>query len=620
MQKSIGIFDWQGWSRVNALVLAMAFLAWIIPSEGFAWPVPDTGQTKCYNDTVEIPCPQPGEDFYGQDGNYLINPPSYTKLDAYGNALPDNAASWAMVRDNVTGLIWESKTSKNDIKNYADPHDADNTYTWYDSNPATNGGNAGTPGNGTDTEDFINALNSASFGGYTDWRLPMPYELQSIVKYGAYNPAIETTFFSNTNYSFDGYWSSQPDATLTYAAWCVYFDRGLVVSVQKVASQYLRAVRGGQSRSLDHFVLNDTGTVTDKDTGLMWRQATDVPMTWESALTHCEHLVFAGYSDWRLPTIKELFTLVDHRRANPAIDPAFFPGTQGSDYYSASSFTNAATHCWQMDFGYGNFGYVNYNWGKSNNTYVRAVRGGQNRSLGHLVIFVPAQASRWMWISDNIMPMAWDTSGIPGNVEIALSREGGKDGTFTIIEPSTPNDGSYTWTVTGPNSVNCALKITPLSDPGKATTQSLFTITSPSEDEVSTIGGTVKAAFADYTAFTLTNAQVTLTPSTPDGYSATTVAEPSGLTPAFTFSGVPVGDYTLTVYAEWFKPVSVPVHVVYPYEYITLDIPALTPYTHEEVEALIDAERAKCALGADGQKGLEDAIEALQTVSGHRGE
>ena len=45
-----------------------------------AWPIPDTGQTKCYNNTTEIPCPAPGEPFYGQDGNYTINPPSYTKV------------------------------------------------------------------------------------------------------------------------------------------------------------------------------------------------------------------------------------------------------------------------------------------------------------------------------------------------------------------------------------------------------------------------------------------------------------------------------------------------------------------------------------------------------------
>jgi len=71
----------------------------------FAGALPDTGQTKCYNDTAEITCPAPGEDFYGQDAQYTTNPRSYTKLDASGNALPDTATSWTMVRDNVTGLI-----------------------------------------------------------------------------------------------------------------------------------------------------------------------------------------------------------------------------------------------------------------------------------------------------------------------------------------------------------------------------------------------------------------------------------------------------------------------------------------------------------------------------------
>ena len=77
----------------------------------FAWPVPDTGQTECYDNEGKIRCPQPGEDFYGQDGNYSINPPSYTKLDGQGYDLPDSATEWVMVRDNVTGLIWEVKTN-----------------------------------------------------------------------------------------------------------------------------------------------------------------------------------------------------------------------------------------------------------------------------------------------------------------------------------------------------------------------------------------------------------------------------------------------------------------------------------------------------------------------------
>jgi len=126
------------------------FAIFTLSSMAFAgWPIPDSGQTKCYNETAEIPCPAPGEDFYGQDAQYVTNPRSYTKLDAGGNDLPDFAASWTMVRDNVTGLIWEVKTDDGSV------HDRDNTYNWDDAQSV-----------------FIAELNSANFEGHSDWRVP----------------------------------------------------------------------------------------------------------------------------------------------------------------------------------------------------------------------------------------------------------------------------------------------------------------------------------------------------------------------------------------------------------------------------------------------------------------
>ena len=93
----------------------------------WAAPVPDTGQTKCYDVSgAEITCPSSGEALYGQDANYTINPMSYSKLDGGGNVLPDSVTSWEMVRDNVTGLTWEMKNSKDGNKNYSNPHDSDN--------------------------------------------------------------------------------------------------------------------------------------------------------------------------------------------------------------------------------------------------------------------------------------------------------------------------------------------------------------------------------------------------------------------------------------------------------------------------------------------------------------
>jgi hypothetical protein len=214
-------------------------------------PVPDTGQTECYDDQGRtINCPQTSERFAGQDGCYTINPPSYTKLDANGTALPDNAASWAMIKDNVTGLIWEKKTNKDGVQNYVDPHDADNTYAWYDSDPATNGGDAGEWNSGRNTEVFISDLNAVRFGGFDDWRMPTRKELRSIAMYGPRSPgpAINTAYFPCTMWDWsDHYWVSDTYAGDAYFAWSLNFDSGSDShNCGKWNSQCARAVHGPQ--------------------------------------------------------------------------------------------------------------------------------------------------------------------------------------------------------------------------------------------------------------------------------------------------------------------------------------------------------------------------------------
>ncbi len=358
-------------------------------------PVPDTGQTKCYNNTVEIPCPSSGQSFYGQDANYSINPMSYTKLDNSGNALPDSATSWFMVRDNLTGLIWENNTT---------------LCCWYDSNPATNGGGAGVSEPNffsATTEYHIKVLNQAQYGGYNDWRIPTIKELSYLVNFSG--PTIDQRFFPNTK-TDKIYWSSNS------ASWGealgLHFGNGSDTNEDKRRFGYVRAVRGRQYKSSDYCTNNGDGTVTDISTGLTWQQAASSSMTWEQALSYCENLSLDNYMDWRLPTIKELQSLRDFRRDNPSIYNTYFPNT--STYYNYWSSTSSAINtlnAWDMAFG----GRDSTN-DKSGKHEVRAVRG-QTGTLDQSVLSVsPA------------------------------SRNVAKDGGITSFSVSNTGNGAMPWT------------------------------------------------------------------------------------------------------------------------------------------------------------------------------
>lgn len=244
-------------------------------------------------------------------------------------------AEQELKKDAVTGLVWEAKTNKDGFVNYSDPHDADNKYALIGSDSGSYG---------VEVDSFLKALNDSRFGGHADWRLPELGELATLVDYeiSEPGPASDSDYFWDTVPSF--YWSRTsmiiPCSSTRGTVWGVDFDKGTLSSGYFLLANHVRAVRGEYAGSSFHD--NENGTVTDKATGLMWQQqGPSAKMNWEQSLSYCEGLNLGGYTDWRLPTIRELLRLMDYDKCCPAINAYLFPDADPiSAYWSSTVDTN----------------------------------------------------------------------------------------------------------------------------------------------------------------------------------------------------------------------------------------------------------------------------------------
>jgi Protein of unknown function (DUF1566) len=116
--------------------------------------------------------------------------------------------------------------------------------------------------------------------------------------------------------------------------------------------------------------------VTDNLTGLMWVGAPSVSVdTWANALTSANDLTLCGFSDWRLPNINELESLVNSEVANQAafLNAQGFSSVQASSYWSSSSYTDFAGGAWVLYMTNGGMDGDN----KAVGNYVWPVRAGQ---------------------------------------------------------------------------------------------------------------------------------------------------------------------------------------------------------------------------------------------------
>jgi hypothetical protein len=284
----------------------------------------DTAMTECFamNNEMPIPCPAPGEAFYGQDGNYQINPQSYA-VNGSGD----------IVTDLNTGLMWEQEHHTTKLQ-YA---------------------------------DVVAACEGSELGGYSDWRVPSIKELFSLADFtgtvggdfyihDVFALAIPEEGDLTGTHEFDMMGqtissTARPDDATRGHYFFNFLDGHIKSSPDEGSAfaTFYRCVRGDETAFNNDFVDNGDDTVTDNATGLHWQQDSaeettgDHQFTWQNALATCADLSLAGHEDWRLPNVKELQTIVDYERLEPSLDP-IFGFTQATDtaafYWSSTSMIN----------------------------------------------------------------------------------------------------------------------------------------------------------------------------------------------------------------------------------------------------------------------------------------
>lgn len=268
----------------------------------------DTGVFEFYDNSSVIPRPKPGDTFFGQDAQYQINKPSYTKNGD------------GTITDNITGLMWQS-----------------------------------TMGRKLSFEEGFHRANASNIGGYHDWRVPTIKELYSLIQFTgrvlgqeSIRLFIETKYFHQPlgnshrrEREIDAQtWSATEYVGRTMrndeTVFGVNFVDGRIKGYPKYNPRtgqanrmYFRFVRGNKRYGVNHFIENKDGTVTDRSTGLMWQKGdSGRGMDWQAALEYAESLELAGYKNWRLPNAKELQSIVDYERSvqtsgTAAINPIF---------------------------------------------------------------------------------------------------------------------------------------------------------------------------------------------------------------------------------------------------------------------------------------------------------
>lgn len=273
--------------------------------------------------------------------------------------LGDGPDDWGCVKDTLTAIMWEVKTTSGlrarDLK-----------YTDY--SPAYDP--VGEYGSATDASGYVAAVNAAALCGYTDWGLAHTDKVQSIIDYSvaaAGGARVDPAFFPGTQAGW--YWNDSPNLASPGEAFAVDFEDGSVSNAADRATprfvQVLRntkAITGPGGRY--EFPGDGTEVVSTVVTAkLTWRRCvegtswdgrtcvgTPATFTHEQALRWASQVSAATGVAWRVPNVKELDWIVDREVPSPVTTHSAFPSTPTQPMWTSSPEVRHAGQAWAIDF------------------------------------------------------------------------------------------------------------------------------------------------------------------------------------------------------------------------------------------------------------------------------